>query len=199
MTLELFEGWSNIIYKQSTSFVQTVVFTFIKVLYRQQANGSTCHYPVLSYHLRQLCTRYINYIIHCFPLSRPSSHVAGFPVFHKGSASSRVNRMLLLQYSARVVCLHKHLPCSIHHNNFLTPLSDLTKLYTDATCSAQITIRLCGLCSYHKKHVREEVNFGQITIKLRTSVVTSLLASKCLSLSGNYLVSSVLSACPTSV
>jgi hypothetical protein len=189
------------IYKQSTSFVQTCVCSFIKVLYRQQANSSTCHYPVLSYHLRQLCTRYINYIIHCFPLSRPSSHVAGFPVVHKGSASSRVNRVLLLQCSARVDCLHKHLPCSIHHNNFLKPLPDLTKLYTDATRSVQITIRRCGLSSYHEKHVREKVNFGQMTLKLSTSVITSLVhvASKCLSLSGNYLVSSVLSACPTSV
>jgi len=177
MTLELFEVWSNIIYKQSASFVQTVVCSVIKVSYRQQSKSSTCHYLVLSYHLRQLCTRYINYIVHCFSLSRPSSHVAGFPVVHKGSASSRVNRVLLLQYSARVDCLHKHLPCSSHHNNFLTPLPDLVKLYSDATCSVQITIRRCGLSSYHEKHVREKVNFGQITLKLSTSVVTSLVAS----------------------
>lgn len=177
ITLELFEGWSNIIYKQSASFVQTVVCSFINVSYRQQTNCSTCHYPVLSYHLRQLCTRHINYIVHCFSLNRPSSHVAGFPVVHKGSASSRVNRVLLLQYSARVVCLHKHLPCSIHHNNFPTPLTDLTKLYTNVTCSVQITTGRCGLNSYHEKHVRVKVNFGQINLKLSTSVVTSLVAS----------------------
>jgi hypothetical protein len=199
MTLELFDGWSNIICKQCTSFVQTVVCSFIRVLHRQQTDSSTCHYTVLSYHLKQLCTQYINYIVHCFSLNRPSSHVAGFPVVHKGSVSSPVNRLLLLQYSARVDCLHKHLPCSIHHNNFPTPLPDLTKLYTDETCSVQITIRRCGLSSYHEKHVREMVNFGKIILKLSTSVVNSLVASRYLSLSCNYLVLSVLSACPKSV
>jgi len=57
------------------------------------------------------------------------------------------------------------------------PFPDLMKLYSDATCSVQITIRSCGLSSYHEKHIREKVNFGQITLKLSTSVVTSLVAS----------------------
>lgn len=130
----LFEPWRSIVHKLPVSFVQVLVCSFIKFLPDNRptvgvVTYSSCLITYDSCVLGELITS----LTASLPLLRPVMsllsatklllHLPGLTDRFCYSTQTRVNR------------LHKHLPCS-HHNNFPTPLPDLTKLYTDGALLA---------------------------------------------------------------